>query len=345
MKFKIARFVELKNTFYFFEEISGVKKIIIIIFLFICFTAMSSAKESAPLPDFIYNSRTVDAKAIGMGEAFVAVCNNASVAYWNPAGLKFLDRRYFTTSINIRKDTKASSEDLFIADSLKGKKLVFLGLTGSRKAISYIPLTDYTGTFENKDIEIRANKYVFSSANQYSSDMTMGVNINYISATLGVIDRIKPDINISDGNGLSVDLGFLYTYYNPIRLGLNLENFPGYIWWNDYKTQKLKPRLRTGLSTRITDWLLVSADYENVYSIKEEFYHYGLQQTVSRHMYVREGLVSKGLFKNSDDKYVTFGLGYEISILQIDLANKIYKLNNANKDKVNDYVLSLSLSL
>lgn len=348
MKFKLDRFIEVRNVFYLCGEMSGVKRAIlpfIIVFLFIYFTKIISAKESIPVPDFIYNGRTIDAKAIGLGEAFVAVCDNPSAVYWNPAGLKFLNRRYFSTSINILRETDASDTDLFVNDSLKGKKLIFLGLTGNRKAISYMPITNYSGVYENKNIELRANKYLFSSASQYSEFMTMGININYISATFGETDMVKSEVNIADGNGLSFDLGFLYTFFNPIRLGLSIRDFPGYIWWNDYKTQKLKHHLRAGISTKITDWFLLASDYENIFSIKKEFYHFGLQQTIINNISLRQGIVSEKLFSNSISKYYTFGIGYEITGLTIDVSCKTYELNDAENKKVNDYVLSLNIPL
>src|SRR5215471_4820039 len=40
----------------------------------------------------------VGARAVGMGETFVAVANDPSAIYWNPAGLASLQRREFSIS-------------------------------------------------------------------------------------------------------------------------------------------------------------------------------------------------------------------------------------------------------
>jgi len=301
------------------------------------------AKQKISLPDFIFDGKPVDAKAISMGESFSAVCDNASVSYWNPAGLKQLEGKYFTTCINTSHKTDASDDELFAGDSLQGKKLIFIGFANSKSAFSFRPISDYSSVFEVKKIELRANKYTFSSASQYTNKM-LGININYISAHLGVTDLINPTANISDGNGIAIDFGLLYTASEFIKLGFSIENSPGYIWWTDYKRNIIKSHIRAGLSVKPADWLLMSFDYENIASIKKEFYHGGLQQTLAKHVFFRQGIISEKFFNNSDKKSLTFGGGYELKKWIIDFAAKLYQLENTGKSKVTDYTFSLSMS-
>jgi hypothetical protein len=302
------------------------------------------AKQDAPLPVFIFNGKPVDAKAIGMGEAFVAVSDNVSASYWNSAGIKQLEGKYFTTCINTSQKTDASNDDLFANDSLEGKKLIFIGFADSKSAFSFRPVSDYSSVFENKKIELRANKYTFSSAAQYTDKMQLGINVNYISAHLGVTDLVNPAANISDGNGFAADFGLLYTASEFVKLGFFVENSPGYIWWTDYKRNIIKSHIRTGLSIKPANWLLMSFDYENIASIKKEFYHGGLQQTIAKHIFLRQGIISEKFFNNADMKSLTLGAGYELKKWLIDFATKSYQLDNPDKDKVTDYTFSLSMS-
>lgn len=304
---------------------------------------VSEAKEEISLPKFIYDGRTIDAKAIGLGEAFVAVSDNPSAMYWNPAGLKQIEKKYFATCLNVSRKSDAGNEELFANDSLKDRNLIFMGFVGPNGAFAFKPITDYEGVFDGKEIEIRANKYSFSSASQYAPNLVVGVNLNYISAQLGVIDRAVLSTNISDGNGASADVGLLYTVSDNMKLGLNVENFPGYIWWSDYKYQKLKIHLRTGISINPVKWLLLTGDYENIDSIKKEYCHYGMQQAVTQHLFLREGIINEKFSEKSYKK--TYGVGYEIKDWIMDFATGIYKLDNAAKDKVTDYIFSLNIPI
>jgi hypothetical protein len=123
-----------------------------------------------------------------------------------------------------------------------------------------------------------------------------------------------------------------------------VENSPGYIWWTDYKRNIIKSHIRTGLSIKPANWLLMSFDYENIASIKKEFYHGGLQQTIAKHIFLRQGIISEKFFNNADMKSLTLGAGYELKKWLIDFATKSYQLDNPDKDKVTDYTFSLSMS-
>ena len=326
---------------------NGMKKEFLTILIICCLNIVPSfgaKKDDLSLPSFIYDDRAVGAKAIGMGEAFVAVSDNASAIYWNPAGLKQLEGSYLAIDLNTLQKTSASNDDLYKSDSLSGKKLIFLGFANSKNAFAFRPISDYSGAFGSKNIEIRANKYTFSFISKYSSRMDIGINVNYISAQIGVVDEIKPSANISDGNGMAIDFGLLYNAAKFAKIGFCVEDAPGYVWWDDYKRQVLKLHLRTGFSLNLSKWFLVSADYENMYSMKKEFYHCGLQQSIVQHLFFREGIISESFFAgDADKKNYTTGIGYEIKNWNIDLSAKNYKLDNPDKDKVTDYTFSLNI--
>lgn len=301
------------------------------------------AKETLPLPDFIYNGKPVDAKAISMGESFSAVSDNPSAAYWNPAGLKQLERNYFTFCSDINQETDASDTDLYKNDSLEGKKLLFLGFASPKGAVAFKPLSNYSGIFKNNEIEIRSNKYIFSFASRYTANMLMGINLNYISAQVGVISENSP--NISDGNGFGIDIGLLYTASQFLKIGFLAENAPGYLWWTDYRRHIIKSHIRTGIAVQFAEWFLFSFDYENDASTKKEFYHAGLQQSITKHLFLRQGIISEKFFKNTDANSYTAGVGYELKNWIVDFATKFYKLDSPEKNQVIDYILSLTIPL
>ena len=92
----------------------------LIIFLLIGFTvqAQETSQVGTSMANFLKIG--VGPRAIGMGEAFVAMANDASAIYWNPAGLG-----------SLTKNEALMQTTTWIADT----KLYFLGLA--------IPFGDY----------------------------------------------------------------------------------------------------------------------------------------------------------------------------------------------------------
>ncbi|MGH9162460.1 MAG: hypothetical protein ACRD2X_21040, partial [Vicinamibacteraceae bacterium] len=53
-----------------------------VLFIVTCWTVSAAAAAAQPI-------ELVGARALGMGGAFVAVADDATATYWNPAGLAF----------------------------------------------------------------------------------------------------------------------------------------------------------------------------------------------------------------------------------------------------------------
>ena len=51
------------------------------------------AEEGSHAAEFL--SHGVGARALGMGSSFVSIADDATAAYWNPAGLVQIERRAF----------------------------------------------------------------------------------------------------------------------------------------------------------------------------------------------------------------------------------------------------------
>ena len=97
------------------------------------------------------------------------------------------------------------------------------------------------------------------------------------------------------------------------------------------------------MSLKPAGWLLMAFDYENIASIKKEFYHAGIQQTIAKHVFLRQGIISEKFFSNGDKKSLTLGGGYELKKWIIDFATKSYQLENTDKNRVAEYTFSLSM--
>ena len=158
----------------------------------------------------------VSPRAIAMGQAFVAVANDASAVYWNPAGLRQLGGTHLTAQYDVFIETVSYnyfagatrlSNDAAIGASAK------LLSTGSENVVNASGVT--TGATFNEsymDVDI-------AGAYRLSYYFDVGLTAKYITKTLAG----------TTASTFAVDLGLLYKTPLPhLTAGLNLQNLgPG----------------------------------------------------------------------------------------------------------------------
>ncbi len=159
----------------------------------------------------------VGARAVGMGEAFVAVADDATSIWWNPAGVARI-----TTEGVSRLTLNHSTWPADISHEFFGYAFSYHGLPGayafSSTVLQMDPIpvrTEYSpeGTGENFD----AGSFNLSMtwAKNLIEPFSFGMNVKYIH--MGLADE--------NADGLSVDLGTLYyTGYKSIRIGMAIQS-------------------------------------------------------------------------------------------------------------------------
>ena len=328
------------------------RSVYLIVFMLIIFfsgAAPYAAGESAPTLYNSYDGAVIGARAIGMGEAFVAVADNPDAVYWNPAGLAKVQKNSLAVGFNIQ--TAARKEDLnevLSKDPLKGGKLLYLSFAGSQGGLSWRPLSNFkrsvytenlttnTQSWETK--EIRVNAFLLSLAVPYTDKMDVGFNINYLSGNLGVSSKSKtggvwnePSANVSSGYGFGVDMGLMYKLTPFMNLGVMMQNLAAYIYWDDYARDKLPFNLRVGTAFKMTNLLTFAYDFEKRFYPKAdgmEVYHLGLEQLLFKVVAVRVGMYGKEWNDPKQTTY-TYGLGYFKDDYYLDLALKKNYVNLA----------------
>jgi hypothetical protein len=155
----------------------------------------------------------VDARAIGMGEAFTAVTDDISSVYWNPAGLApAYQNQVFFSHTNWPADIMQE----FAAASLTN------GVSTVAVYGSVLHMDDMDVTDEDT-FDVTGEKFTNSS-------MAMGVNYaqqftNKFSAGLGV-KYLRENLYTYSVNSYALDLGSIYnTGWNNIKIGMALRNF------------------------------------------------------------------------------------------------------------------------
>ncbi|GAI02745.1 unnamed protein product, partial [marine sediment metagenome] len=100
------------------------------------------AKEPSPIFYNSFDGIPIGAKPSGMGEAFVALVDNADAPYWNPAGLIFLESNLYTFMFDLAR-SGAKKEDIVEKEPLQGKRFTYLSFCSSLGALSWRPLSNF----------------------------------------------------------------------------------------------------------------------------------------------------------------------------------------------------------
>lgn len=155
-----------------------------------------------------------DARAIGMGHAAVAISDNASALYWNPAGIAGLERHDITvTHVNYLLDINHDFIGLvrpITENSLIGLSLTVLSMGAIE--VTTVDAPDGTGaTFSPYDLALGLT---------YTRRMTDRVSV-------GVTAKfIRESIDQLSAHGLAGDIGFQYvTGLQGLRFGIAMTNF------------------------------------------------------------------------------------------------------------------------
>ncbi len=160
----------------------------------------------------------VGVRGVGMGNAQVSACTDASSVFWNPAGLVYLDRpegeHYEAVLGQINMPADIQLNTFVVARKFGGVSAASLHIinlyTGDMKVRTW---DKPEGTGEN------FNAYDFIIGGSYARRLTdrfsLGGNVRYL----------RSGLENSTYNGVSIDLGTLYrTGVRSLTLGMAIQN-------------------------------------------------------------------------------------------------------------------------
>ena len=209
-----------------------------------------------------------DARPGGMGEAGVALAENATAIWWNPAGLAFqyedaeTDKKGEASLMHVKWLPQFNFSDLwydylaaryYIEDiGMLGASITFLNL-GTNHA------TDENGndlgTFDSKEYALTV-----SYATKIKENLGIGINLKFIKSDL-TDKNLQVGSENRDGRSSSfaLDLGVkwipAYEFLgNRLALGANLANFgPKMTYIDEDQADPLPTNLRFGLAYKLLD--------------------------------------------------------------------------------------------
>ncbi|MEE8436803.1 MAG: PorV/PorQ family protein [Candidatus Neomarinimicrobiota bacterium] len=187
-------------------------------FIFSCLSVPASG-GSGPLTNVGTTAASflevgIGSRAIAMGGAFVAVANDASGIYWNPAGIsRIRTREFIFEHINWLVDISINHVGAVIPLQRYGSLGAFVtSVTTPRMVVRTVEYADGTGEYFN------ASNLVFglSYAKNLTDRFSLGMNVKYIS------ERIWHE----QAQSIALDIGTLYnTGLGSLVIGASISNF------------------------------------------------------------------------------------------------------------------------
>ncbi len=222
-------------------------------------------------------SHGVGARALGMGGAFVSIADDATAAYWNPAGLAKVEKHAFSIMYS---DSFGAAEGGFLNKGIVEYKFVnyvhqfsgvgSVGISWIRLGVDDIPLTTFTDTngngLDDDFLELDGLPGKSENDGQYFEPPTVtGYFSNTDNALLiSYARKVSPRFSIganykilkqsiieNEGSGDGLDLGFMAGPFVGFHIGGMLEDATGtQVRWDTSAapTFTRNPRFRFGAS-------------------------------------------------------------------------------------------------
>ena len=237
-----------------------------------------AADEGAHAAEFL--SHGVGARALGMGGAFVAIADDATATYWNPAGLTKVKKHSFSAMYS---DTFSTGDGSWLSRGLvtynflnyvyQIEDIGSVGLSWIRLGIDDIPRTTFIdvnnngflGDFQDKNgngIKEEGEPYIDKpEIAEYFSNTDNALLISYarqvhpMVAVGGNFKLLNQSIFENSGNGFGIDIGLIAEPYKGLRVGAMLLDATGtQIRWDtaDTPTFTRIRRFRLGAAYQFT---------------------------------------------------------------------------------------------
>ena len=274
----------------------------------------------------------VGARPLGMGGAYVAICEDVTSIYWNPAGLASMETLQIHGMHSERFSGIVNWD--FVGIGMPLNNHFAMGLGFFRMGIDGIPVTvlrdpsrergeqyvDVNGNWVENDVFVEKYinnndmSFVFSFAKKSSARLSYGGNIKVIRKSAGEYGAW----------GLGFDFGIIVKPYRSLQVGcVLLDGSSTLIAWNGGRKELIAPHFKTGiayplqiLNFDVLPLLDIHIDFENHSS--------GAQVSLGRTDLNFHGGLEIG-FKNrvalrmgSDTGVMTVGTGLNVSAFKID---------------------------
>ena len=218
----------------------------------LCLSALSAAQASTKYAgEFLKIG--VGARALGMGGAFIAIADDASAAYWNPAGMANLQHGELLFMHSEHYGAQANHDYFGFAQPLDTDRPSSVGIGLIRLAIDDITVNkdaydDLNGNGEHDDGEpILTDQFTSDSDVEYGLLLTYGRQMNDRLALGGNVKVLRQGLLDNTSFGMGLDLGMLYALRPDLAVGARLADATTtQISWDTGTRETVAPTLALG---------------------------------------------------------------------------------------------------
>jgi hypothetical protein len=265
---------------------------------------LSAAAFADGLGAFSAFKNGIGARALAMGGAFVAVCDDATALYWNPAGLaKLTDTRL-----------AGMSTDLFgmgITHQFVGATTSFanlgIGLGWERASIAGQQVGD--GGELGGSFTWNESVLIGSLATNVMDVAMAGANVKYYMADNGLG---------GSATGFGFDLGLLVNLGDMFVIGVNATDLAGStVTWNGGTADVVSGLYKAGMAVKLAEDKLVLAADIGFGDAGLGSTHIGMEFQLIKELALRGGVM---LTNDFQDYVLTVGGGINVAGLYVDAA-------------------------
>jgi len=166
----------------------------------------------------LFNAAGVGARALALGNAFVAVADDPSAVYWNPGGLDFIQKKsatFFYSSLGFGTTYN------FVGLAFPTMSIGTFGFGWIRIGTNDVTRRDDFAV-KGSTGDVNANQFLFSYSKQLRKDVSIGLNVKFENQSFAFT-------GLSD-TGVGGDLALLYRPHfesallRNLSFGVNVQN-------------------------------------------------------------------------------------------------------------------------
>ena len=288
-----------------------------------------------------YLKMGVGARALGMGSAFVAVADDSSAAFWNPAGLAKLQQAEATfmhADLTMDRDYNFLNYAHPLVNS-DGESRGVVALSHMRFGVDGIPETrmatartdgtpltgDEPATRSDGSYTPGENVYIFSYfsdtekntfgtyARKLGNRIYGGVNVKYL----------QHDLFTNSADGWGMDLGFLYEASEKATVGLSVRDLGSSLKWDTEsgREENLPTTTTFGIAYQARSNLLLAADINKVQDMNPKLFA-GAEYWMQDYAALRVG---------ANDGDLTLGASFKLDTWRFDYSYADEILGDAHR--------------
>lgn len=232
---------------------------IVFLFTFLILPAAVSAQGEGGLAG-AFLRMGLGARAIAMGGAQTAVADDGFAAYYNPAGLPFLNKRHFSTTYSLLSLDRRIH---YISYSQRLKPQAGLSLFWLGAGTENIDGRDLSGN-HTFDLSESMNAFGLAFANKFHKKVSVGLTVKVITHSF---DLVSSKFSVND---LLFDIGIMFIPLKDLKIAVQFKDLNGGLNWDtqDIFSQRttsvdsIPYIINTGVSYILKNNILISTTLE-----------------------------------------------------------------------------------